>query len=100
MPPSPAPRVPDLHKSAFWIYGVTAMVMREPLGIVLRHASSSGWSDGAVRLEALRTLIVLLLMSKQFLAAGIYFDRVYIQQESGERFPRRSYPMDFLFGMA
>ena len=97
---SPAPRVPDLHKSAFWIYGVTAMVMREPLSIVLHHAVTAGWADPTVVREGLRTLIVLLLMSKQFLASGIYFDRVYIQPESAERFPRRSYPTDFLFGMA
>jgi hypothetical protein len=96
--PTP-PRVPDLHKSAFWIYGVTAMVMREPFSIVLRHAATAGWQDSAVQLEALRALIVLALLSRQFLAAGIYFDRVYLQPDSAERYPRRNYPFDFLFGM-
>ncbi|MCU1328207.1 MAG: hypothetical protein JWN34_3577 [Bryobacterales bacterium] len=99
MASSPAPRVPDLHKSAFWIYGVTAMVMREPLSIVLRHSTTAGWRDPAVQLEAVRALIVLGLLSRQFLAAGIFFDRVYLQPEAAERFPRRSYPVDFLFGM-
>jgi hypothetical protein len=99
MPSTPAARVPDLHKSAFWIYGVTAMVMREPLATVLRHGASSGWNDPAVHLESLRALIVLAMLSRQFLAAGIYFDRVYLQPEAAERYPRRNYPFDFLFGM-
>lgn len=75
------------------------MVMREPLSIVLRHGATAGWSDSAVQLEALRALIVLGLLSRQFLAAGIFFDRVYLQPEAAERYPRRSYPFDFLFGM-
>lgn len=95
-----AARVPDLHKSAFWIYGVTAMVMREPLGTVLRHGATSGFGDANVQLEALRTLVVLLLMSRQFLVAGIYFDRVYLEPEAATRYPRRSYPLDFLAGMS
>lgn len=99
MATSPAPRIPDLHKSAFWIYGVTAMVMREPLGIVLRHGSAAGWHDPAVQLEALRSLVVLGLMSRQFLSAGIYFDRIYLQPDSAGRYPLRNYPFDFLFGM-
>lgn len=93
-------KVPDLHKSAFWIYGVTAMVMRDPLGDLLRHLSAAGWRDAGVQMEALRTTIVLLLMSKHFLASGIFFDRVYIRPEAGELYPKRSYPVDFLFGMA
>lgn len=97
-PPTATP-VSDLHKSAFWIYGVTAMVMREPLGIVLHHASTAGWANSAVRVEALRCLVVLALMSRQFLAAGIYFDRVFLQTNAATRFPRRSYPLDFLAGM-
>ena len=89
----PAARVPDLHKSAFWIYGVTAMVMREPLSIVLRHASSVGWANPDVLMEALRGLIVWLLMSRQFTVAGVYFDRVYLQPDSGAQFANRNFPL-------
>ena len=92
-------RVPDLHKSAFWIYGVTAMVMREPLSTVLRHAAAAGWGDAGVHLEALRALIVWMLLSRQFSVLGIYFDRVYLQPDSAQRYPRRSYPIDFLLGI-
>ncbi|HWC00579.1 MAG TPA: hypothetical protein VG672_27925, partial [Bryobacteraceae bacterium] len=100
MTPKPAAvRIPDLHRSAFWIYGITAMVMKEPFGVVLRHAAIAGWSDPAVQQEGLRALAVLILMSRQFLAAGIYFDRVYLAPESAEEFPRRNYPFDFLFGL-
>lgn len=95
----PIARVPDLHKSAFWIYGVTAMVMREPLSIVLRHAAAAGWGDAGVHLEALRALIVWMLLSRQFSVLGIYFDRVYLQPDSAARYPRRSYPIDFLLGI-
>ncbi len=94
-----SPRIHDLHKSAFWIYGVTAMIMREPMGTVLRHAAAVSWHDPMVRQEAVRALVVLFLMSRQFLASGIYFDRVYLQPDSLDRFPRRNYPLDFLFGM-
>ena len=97
--PSAPARVSDLHKSAFWIYGVTAMVMREPLGIVLRHASAAGVRDPAVLGEILRTALVLALMSRLFLSSGLYFDRVYLRPDSGVRFPRRSYPVDFLAGL-
>src|SRR3954451_23865957 len=96
--PTP-PRIHDLHRSAFWIYGVTAMIMRDPFGVVLRHAAAAGWGDPMVRQEGLRGLVVLFLMSRQFLASGIYFDRVYLQPESPQLYPRRSYPLDFLLGM-
>jgi hypothetical protein len=100
MSPKPAAlRIPDLHRSAFWIYGITATVMKDPFGVVLRHASIAGWDDPSVQQEALRTLAVLVLMARQFLAAGIYFDRVYLAPESAERFPLRNYPFDFLFGL-
>lgn len=88
-----------LERSAFWIYGVTAMILREPLGVLFRHASSSGWSDGLVRLEALRTALVIVLLSRLFLAAGQHFEVVYSQPDSAERYPRRNYPADFLTGM-
>ncbi len=97
--PQTAPRVPDFHKSAFWIYGVTAMVMREPLSVVLHHAATAGWQNTGVQLEALRGLVVWLVMSRQFTVAGIYFDRVYLQPDSATRFPRRSYPHDFIVGI-
>ncbi len=95
----PAARVPDLHKSAFWIYGVTAMVMREPLSIVLHHASTAGWANPDVLMEALRGLIVWLLLSRQFTVAGVYFDRVYLQPDSGVRFANRNFPVDFILGI-
>ena len=79
-------RVPDLHKSAFWIYGVTAMVMREPLSILLHHAADAGWGDAGVHREALRALIVWMLLSRQFTVTGVYFDRVYLQPDSAARY--------------
>lgn len=94
-PPSPA-RIPDSHKNAFWIWGVTAMVMREPIGIAARRIFESGLSDPAAQLTALRTLIALLILSRQFLDAGIFFDRVYLRPDSYEKFPHRSYPTDFI----
>jgi hypothetical protein len=100
MSPKPAAiRIPDLHRSAFWIYGITATVMKDPFGVVLRHAAGAGWADPAVQQETLRALVVLILMARQFLAAGMYFDRVYLAPESAERFPLRNYPFDFLFGL-
>ena len=92
-------RVSDLHKSAFWIYGVTAMVMREPLAIVIRHTSSAGVDDPQVQVEIARMAIVLLSMARVFLASGLYFDQVYLRPDSAARFPRRSYPVDFLAGL-
>jgi hypothetical protein len=92
-------RISDLHKSAFWIYGVTAMVMREPFASVIRHASTAGLGDWQVRLELLRVAVVLMLMARVFLASGLYFDQVYLREDSAARFPRRSYPVDFLAGL-
>ncbi len=89
-------RIPDSHKNAFWIYGVTGMVMREPLSIVIRDASALGIVNPTVQLEALRVVLIFLILSRLFLGAGIYFDRVYLQPESYLEFPRRSYPVDFL----
>jgi hypothetical protein len=98
--PDPAPaRIPDSHKSAFWIYGVTAMVMREPLSVFVKDLSSAGPSSLTVQLEWLRLLVVFLFLSRQFLAAGVFFDRVYLQPDSAARFPRRSYPVDFITRM-
>jgi len=96
---SEAPRVSDLHKSAFWIYGVTAMVMREPLAGLVRHIASAGMGNVQVRLETLRVAVVLALMSRLFLESGLYFDEVYLRADSVARFPRRSYPIDFLSGL-
>lgn len=93
-------RISDLHRSAFWIYGVTAMVMREPLGLVIRHITDSGIRDWQVRLELLRIAVILLLMSRLFLFSGLYFDQVFMRSDSGDRFPRRSYPIDFLNGLS
>jgi len=92
-------RIADLHKSAFWIYGITAMVMREPVAMVVRHAASAGVTDPDVRAELLRTIVVLGMMSRLFLAAGLYFDEVYLRPDSASRFVRRSYPIDFMAGM-
>lgn len=92
-------RVSELHKSAFWIYGVTAMVMREPFASGIRHAATAGLGDWQVRLELLRTAVALLLMARFFLMLGRYFDEVYFRPESAACFPRRSYPMDFLTGL-
>ena len=98
--PPPVRRISDLQRSAFWIYGVTGMVMREPLGLVIRHISDAGIRDGQVRLEVLRVAVILLLMSRLFLFSGLYFDQVFMRPDSAERFPRRSYPIDFLNGLA
>jgi hypothetical protein len=92
-------RISDLHKSAFWIYGVTAMVMREPFATVIRHTAAAGFSDWQVRLELVRVAVVLILMARIFLASGLYFDEVYLREDSGARFPRKSYPVDFLAGL-
>src|SRR6266567_2466788 len=92
-------RISDLHKRAFWIYGVTAMVMREPFAAVIRHTAGVGLADWQVRLELLRVAVVLLLMARLFLASGLYFDEVYMRPESAARFPRRSYAVDFLAGL-
>jgi hypothetical protein len=92
-------RISDFHKSAFWIYGVTAMVMREPFATVIRHTSGAGLADWQVRLELIRVAVVLMLMARMFLASGLYFDEVYLRESSAARFPRRSYPVDFLSGL-
>lgn len=92
-------RITDLQRSAFWIYGVTAMVMREPFGLIIRHLSEAGWGNWQVRLEFLRVIVILLLLARLFLLSGLYFEIVYMQPDSGERFPRRSYPIDFLAGL-
>lgn len=92
-------RIADLHKSAFWIYGVTAMVMREPFASVIRHISTAGTEDWQVRLEVFRIVVVLVLMARLFLASGLYFDAVYMRPESAAKYPKRSYATDFLSGL-
>ncbi|HWF09695.1 MAG TPA: hypothetical protein VG297_14600 [Bryobacteraceae bacterium] len=92
-------RLPDLHRSAFWLYGATAAVMREPMGAVLRHAFEAGFHDWQVRLEVLRLGIVILLLSRLFLVSGLYFEMVFMQPDAAVRYPRRSYPVDFLTGL-
>jgi len=96
----PLRRISDLQRSAFWIYGVTAMVMREPLGLVIRHISDAGLRNWQVRLELLRIAVILLLLSRLFLFSGLYFEQVFMQPDSAERYPRRSYPIDFLNGLS
>jgi hypothetical protein len=76
------------------------MVMREPLSVLVRDLSQTGIGTAAVQLEVIRVAVVLLFLTRQFLAAGVYFDRVYLQPESAVRFPRRSYPVDFISRMA
>jgi hypothetical protein len=92
-------RITDLQRSAFWIYGVTAMVMREPMGLVIRHTSEAGFGNWQVRLELLRIVVILLLLSRLFLISGLYFEQVFMQAESADTYPRRSYPIDFLAGL-
>jgi hypothetical protein len=89
-------RIPDSHKNAFWIYGVTAMIMQGPLSVVVRGISSQGIGDRAVQVETLRLLVVFLILSRQFLSAGVFFDQVYLQPDAATKFPSRSYPVDFL----
>jgi len=96
MAEAPAYRIPDSHKNAFWIYGVTAMIMREPLSVMVRDLSAKGIADHAVQRECLRTAVILLVLSRQFLTAGAFFDRVYLQPDSAMKYPRRNYPLDFL----
>jgi hypothetical protein len=100
LPTRPPRRISDLQRSAFWIYGVTAMVMREPLGLVVRHLSELGFGNWEVRVELLRVVVILLLLSRLFLDSGLYFERVFMQPESADNYPRRSYPIDFLAGLA
>lgn len=89
-------RVSDLHKSAFWIWGVTAMIMREPLGAAVRRLAKDGLADPLAQLTALRTVVTLLILSRQFLGAGVFFERVYLRADSPAKFPHCSYPMDFI----
>jgi hypothetical protein len=99
IPARPVRRITDLQRSAFWIYGITAMVMREPFGLVVRHTTEAGLGDWQVRLELLRVAVILLLLARLFLLSGLYFEIVYMQPESADHFPRRSYPIDFLAGL-
>jgi hypothetical protein len=92
-------RLTDLQRSAFWIYGVTAMVMREPFGTVIRHATENGLRDWQFHLELLRVIVILLLLARLFLSSGLYFETVYMQANSSQLYPRRSYPTDFLAGL-
>src|ERR1700753_1349827 len=95
----PVPRITDLQRSAFWIYGVTAMVMREPLGIIVRQIAELGIGNGEVRLEILRVAVLLSLLSRLFLSSGLYFEQVYMQEGAAARYPRSSYAIDFLAGL-
>ena len=74
--------------------------MREPLGGVIRHATDAGLGNWQVPLEILRMAVVLLLVARLFLSAGLYFEVVYMQPDSSALYPRRSYPTDFLAGLA
>lgn len=96
---NPGGVVSSLEKSAFWIYGVTAMVMREPFASTLRHAATAGLGDWQVQLEILRVAVVLMVLSRLFLSCGIYFELVYMRADSPARFPRQNYPVDFLAGL-
>lgn|SRR6185312_3746783 len=73
--------------------------MREPIGVVLRHAFEAGFHDWQVRLEVLRLAIVILVLSRLFLVIGLYFEMVFMQPDAAVRYPRRSYPVDFLTGL-
>ena len=66
-----ANRISEFHKGAFWIYGVTAMVMHDPLSHTLSHISSAGLANWEVRLEIWRCAVLLVLMARFFLAAGL-----------------------------
>jgi hypothetical protein len=92
-------RISDLHRSAFWIWGVTAMIMREPFAVSVRALSVEGFASPSAQMVCLRTALTLMLLSRQFLNAGIFFDRVYMRPDSAGRFPVRSYPLDFLYRM-
>jgi hypothetical protein len=98
-PSKPVRRITDLQRSAFWIYGVTAMIMREPLGIIVRQTSELGIGHWEVRLGILRVGVILILLARLFLVSGLYFEQVYMQPESGDRYPVRSYAVDFLAGL-
>jgi hypothetical protein len=76
------------------------MVMREPFGLIIRHTTDAGLGNWQVRLEWLRVFVILLLLARLFLISGLYFEAVYMQSNSSERHPRRSYPIDFLAGLA
>jgi len=97
---APPRRITDLQRSAFWIYGVTAMIMRDPLSVIVRQTAELGFGNWEVRLEILRVGVILILLSRLFLVSGLYFEQVYMQPESGDRYPRRSYAVDFLAGLA
>jgi hypothetical protein len=96
---TPVRRISDLQRSAFWIYGITAMVRREPMGLIVRHSTEAGFGNWQVRLEVLRVGVILLLLSRFFLLSGLYFEQVFMQPESADRYPRRSFPIDFLAGL-
>jgi hypothetical protein len=98
--PKPVRRVTDLQRSAFWIYGVTAMVMRDPLGVVVRQTAELGLGNWEVRLEILRVAVILILLARLFLVSGIYFEQVYMQPGSADLYPRSSFAVDFLAGLA
>lgn len=76
------------------------MVMREPLGLIIRHISDAGLRSWQVRLELLRLAVILLLLSRLFLFSGLYFEQVFMRPDSAERYPSRSYAIDFLNGLA
>jgi hypothetical protein len=88
---------PAVHKHAFFLYGVV-------VGLAIQDAIHSGavftrpwdWTDGP--LHVARLLVFVTLIARFYMGAGTYFARVYESEWADQRYPSKSYALDFLFG--
>jgi hypothetical protein len=93
--------VQRLHNHGFYLYGVVVgLAIREALTrsapVLVHPLTAQPWM---VRLEALRLVVFLLAISCFYFGAGVYFDKVHLNELTAQKYQTKSYGMDFASGL-
>lgn len=105
--PTPSLISKDLHKHAFWLYGVIiGLSIEESLRHVLPHvAEISFYNNNLSRHKAIhigtdviQLAVFLTLVVRFFLGSVRYFDQAHISPSSS-KYKSKNYALDFFFGL-
>jgi hypothetical protein len=89
-----------LSRHALWLYGViVGLAIKHALESVLIHfyvpPDARRWP---ILLEATRLFVFLLMIIRFYLGGIVYFEKVYGSPDSANKYPDRTFSLDFMFG--
>lgn len=91
----------SLHTQAFWLYStIVALAIKEALTNTIPHLINPPPGPLGHRAhDAFRLVVFLVVTIRFYLGATIFFETAHAGETADEKYPHKSYVIDFLFGI-